>query len=73
MNRPSNTVSISLRDPQILHLHSRPAHHLHNSESRADAERLGLGYREADDEGGEGYQEGDDPGAEAGEEEVMCE
>jgi hypothetical protein len=73
LNRLSNTVSISLRNPQILHLHPRPAHHLHHAEGCARAEGLGLGYREADDEGGESYQEGDDPGAEASEEEVMYE
>jgi hypothetical protein len=54
-SRSSNPTSTRLRNPQILHLHPRPAHHLHNAESGARAEGLGLGYREADDEGGEGY------------------
>lgn len=54
-DRSSNTTSSRLRNTQILHLHPRPAYHLHYAESRACPARLGLGYREADDEGGEGY------------------
>jgi hypothetical protein len=34
ISRSGNTTCTSLRNPQILHLHSGPSHHFHNTKSR---------------------------------------
>jgi hypothetical protein len=71
ISRSGNTTCTSLRNPQILHLHSGPSHHFHNTKSREGSTQLGMGYRKTNDEGGESDQAGHDPGFETGEEEVM--
>jgi hypothetical protein len=63
--RPGNATRSSLRNPQVLHLHPSPAHGGADTKGRQGSAGLGLGYREADDEGGESAQQGGHGGEEA--------
>lgn len=44
--RPLDPTSTCLRHPQILHLHTGPAHGCHPAKGRKNTKRLGLGYRQ---------------------------
>lgn len=53
-NRSGNPAGPRLRNPQVLHLHPGPLDRDPNTQSGESPARLGMGNREADDEGGQG-------------------
>lgn len=63
-HRSSNPAGSRLRDPQILHLHPGPPNSHPHAKGRQGAARLGLGYWQADDKGGQGVETGYQSGEE---------
>jgi hypothetical protein len=54
--RSCNAVGISIRYPQVLHFHPGSYRSSGNTEGSEDSARLGLGYWEADYEGGKSFE-----------------
>lgn len=71
--RPRHAARPRLRDPQVLHLHPRARHGGRDAQGRQGAAQLGLGHRQAHDQGGEGAEEGELAAAEGQEGEEVLE